>query len=98
LRLAAGTALALAVAGGLASGTGLADPIEADAWESPPPADLHDCADIDGSLIVAVPTARRPEAIARLETLAIVELTPPELPAVLDLPDRTTCRRGPTRK
>jgi hypothetical protein len=71
-------------------GASRADPTGADGWENPPPADLRECISIDRSLIFAVPIAGRPEAIARLESGAIVELMAPELHALLDLPAGTT--------
>jgi hypothetical protein len=76
--------------GRLGSGASFAGSAGTDAWENFPPAGLGQCTDIDYPLIIAVPVAQRPKAIARLESDAIVELTAPEVIAALDLPAGTT--------
>jgi hypothetical protein len=81
-------ALAVIVVCSVDDGTSRADPTGAAGWENPP-ADLPECTSIDRSLIFAVPIAGRPEAIARLENVAIVEITAPQLHALLDLPAGT---------
>jgi hypothetical protein len=88
LRVVARVALVVLVVSSIDDGASRAEPTGADGWENPPRADLHECASIDRSLIFAVQFARRPEAIARLENVAIVELTIPELDD-LDVPVRT---------
>jgi hypothetical protein len=48
---------------GLASGSAVADSRGQDAWESFPPADLHNCYSIDNALVIPVPAAHRSEAL-----------------------------------
>jgi hypothetical protein len=86
LRSVARIALALIIVSALGSGAVVASPEGTDAWESPPPASLHDCSSINGSLVVPVPMAHRSDAISRLKNVALVELTPPGVQALLDLP------------
>jgi hypothetical protein len=62
-----------------------------DAWENRPPDGLQGCKVIDSALIVPVPVAHRPEAIAKLENVAITELDQGQVLAVLD-------RRPPSRR
>ena len=72
-----------AAAVGLGSSSAIAVPTGADAWESFPPANLPDCHSIDRSLLVPVPTTHRSEAIARLNNTSFVELTRPQMVALV---------------
>jgi hypothetical protein len=70
----------------LIAGPGYGEVPGPDAWENSPPDGLQSCNVIDSALIAPVPVAHRPEAIAKLEDVAIAELDQGQALAILDRP------------
>lgn len=83
--VAAGAALTVLLVA-LITGPGHGEAPVPDTWENDRPDGLQGCKVIERALIAPVPVGHRPEAIAKLENVAITELDQGQTSALLDLP------------